>query len=99
SIQPKHPRPGMRPGCCKRKAHRADHLGYGGRRVLVSRKWSGKTLVDHKADRRAHVLATLAAAGIQPETSAETVAEYVWEKASADQVPSLPARLMRNVAE
>src|SRR5579859_5813560 len=47
-IQPKNPRPGLRPGYCKGKAHRREHLGYAGRRVLVSRKWSGKTLADHR---------------------------------------------------
>src|SRR5215469_16147640 len=55
-IQPKNPREGMWPGCCKGKAHRADKLGYGGRRVLVSRKWSGKTLADHRGDRKAWLL-------------------------------------------
>jgi hypothetical protein len=49
-IQPDNPRPGMRPGRCKGKAHRREHLGYAGRRVLVSRKWSGKTLADHRGD-------------------------------------------------
>jgi hypothetical protein len=44
-IQPKNARPGLVPGCCKGQAPDADHLGYAGRRVLVSRKWSGKTLV------------------------------------------------------
>src|ERR1700722_4455833 len=34
-IQPKGTRPGLAPGCCKGKAHDADHLGYGGRRVLT----------------------------------------------------------------
>ena len=34
----------------------AEHLGFAGRRVLVSRKWSGKTLGDHRADRRDWVL-------------------------------------------
>src|SRR6185437_12900405 len=29
-----------------------------GRRVLVSRKWSGKTLADHRADRKAWLLGT-----------------------------------------
>ena len=52
-VQPKNARPGLRPGCCKGKAHHPDHLGYAGRRVLVSRKWSGKTLADHRADRKA----------------------------------------------
>ena len=51
-VQPKNQRPGLRPGHCKGKAHRREHLGYAGRRVLVSRKWSGKTLADHRADRR-----------------------------------------------
>ena len=35
-IQPKNARPGLAPGCCKGKAHDADHLGYAGRRVLCS---------------------------------------------------------------
>ena len=51
-IQPKNARPGLVPGRCKSKAHDADHLGYAGRRVLGSRKWSGKTLADHRADRK-----------------------------------------------
>jgi hypothetical protein len=51
-IQPKNARPGLVPGACKGKAHRREYLGYPGRRVLVSRKWSGKTLADHRADRK-----------------------------------------------
>jgi hypothetical protein len=35
-IQPRNPRPGLRPGACKGKAHRREYLGYAGRRVLVS---------------------------------------------------------------
>ncbi|MFV2195550.1 replication initiator [Nocardiopsis sp. LOL_012] len=62
-LQPKDPKAGLRPGFCRSKAHRREHLGYAGRRVLVSRKWSGKTLADHKADRLAWVLDTL---GIDP---------------------------------
>jgi hypothetical protein len=44
---------------CKGKAHRPDNLGYAGRRVLVSRKWSGKTLADHRGDRKAWLLSML----------------------------------------
>src|SRR3954452_16641744 len=58
-IQPKNPRPTMRPGCCRAKAHKPTPLGYGGRRVLVSRKWTAKDLADHRHDRKAHVLAIL----------------------------------------
>ena len=58
-IQPKNPREGVRPGACKGKAHRPDNLGYAGRRVLVSRKWSGKTLADHRGDRKAWLMGML----------------------------------------
>jgi hypothetical protein len=71
-IQPKNPRPGLVPGRCKGKAHDADHLGYAGRRVLVSRKWSGKTLADHRADRKEWLLSTLGVSATDP-------ARYAWE--------------------
>jgi hypothetical protein len=53
-----------RPGRCKGKAHRRDTLGLPGRRVLVSRRWSGKTLPDHRADRQEFVRSMLADIGI-----------------------------------
>jgi hypothetical protein len=67
-IQPKNPHPGQRPGCCRSKAHKPSHLGHGGRRVLTSRKWTGKTLTDHRADRRAFVLDVL---GVPTESGAD----------------------------
>ena len=60
------------PGACKGKAHRREHLGYAGRRVLVSRKWSGKTLADHRADRKNWLMATLGISATDP-------AHYAWE--------------------
>jgi Replication initiator protein, pSAM2 len=71
-VQPKNARAGLVPGCCKGKAHDADHLGYAGRRVLVSRKWSGKTLADHRADRQAWLLSALGVSATDP-------ARYRWE--------------------
>ena len=65
-IQPKNARPGLRPGACKGKAHRREYLGYAGRRVLVSRKWSGKTLADHRADRRTWLTSDARASGNRP---------------------------------
>lgn len=53
-------------GQCKAKAHRRTTLGLPGRRVLVSRKWSGKTLPDHQADRHEFVRQLLTDAGIAP---------------------------------
>jgi excisionase family DNA binding protein len=75
-INPKNPRPGMRPGHCRGKAHRRAHLGYAGRRVLVSRRWSGKTLTEHKADRRAWLLAML---GL-PDLPATDAGRYTWHR-------------------
>jgi 8-oxo-dGTP pyrophosphatase MutT (NUDIX family) len=74
----------MVPGHCKHKAHDRSNLGLGGRRVLVSRKWSGKTLAGHKADRAAVVRAALEEAGIDPDDHDEvsvsgTDGRWSWE--------------------
>ena len=53
-AQERPARPG--PGRCKSKVHDSDHFGYAGRRVLASRKWSGKTLDDRRADRKEWLL-------------------------------------------
>jgi hypothetical protein len=66
-VQPQGARHGMVPGQCKRRAHDPENLGYGGRRVLVSRQWTGKTLAGHKADRAAVVRAALEEAGVDPD--------------------------------
>lgn len=63
-IQPAGAEPGMEPGFCTKPAHDRANLGCAGRRVLVSRQWSGKTLTAHKADRATVVREVLAAAGI-----------------------------------
>jgi hypothetical protein len=65
-IQPKNPGPGLRAGRCPSPAHDRENLGCGGRRALVSRQWSGKTLREHKADRAAVVRETLLNAGMLP---------------------------------
>ena len=63
-IQPDQPGPGLVAGRCTSKAHDREHLGCGGRRVLVSRDWSGKTLATHRADRATVVREALDAAGM-----------------------------------
>ena len=93
-VQPKNPRPGLRPGYCRGKAHRREHLGYAGRRVLVSRKWSGKTLADHRADRKHWLLATLGIPDADP-------ARYKWEPVTPgdpDHMPP-PQRMLHIVAD
>ena len=104
----------MRPGCCRRKAHKPSHLGYGGRRVLVSRKWTAKDLADHRHNRRAHVLAVLGRtpdghpAAAPGESSANSGPEptdapgegFVWElaKNSDPDVDTRQRRVLRSIA-
>ncbi|MFI6882831.1 replication initiator [Streptosporangium canum] len=96
-VQPKGAKPGMAPGRCRGKAHKPEHLGYAGRRVLVSRKWSNKTLAEHKADRRAWVLNALGLAGDPAENDPH---RYVWKPVSTKDPTRTPLakRLLRGVA-
>ncbi len=92
-ITPKHPRPGLIPGQRKGKAHRAEHLGYAGRRVLTSRKWSGKTLDDHRAERKAWLTAMLDLPATDP-------ARYRWERVTpADPDAMTPTRRLLHVLD
>jgi hypothetical protein len=93
-VQPKNARPGMRAGHCRGKAHRREHLGYAGRRVLVSRKWSGRTLADHRADRREWLLTTLGLPQTDPR-------RYTWEPVTPGDPDHLPAgqRLLHVLAD
>jgi hypothetical protein len=92
-ITPKNPRRGLTPGQCKGKAHHRANLGYAGRRVLVSRKWSGKTLADHRADRKAWLLETLGLPVDQPQ-------RYKWERVTpADDDCWTPTRPLLHVLD
>jgi hypothetical protein len=98
-IQPHGANSKTIPGRCKGRAHRRTTLGLPGRRVLVSRKWSGKTLVDHKADRMRFVLNMLAAAGIQKPGNNR--GREIWQKVRPGD-PNLPPRahlLMHAISE
>ncbi|HEY3007761.1 MAG TPA: replication initiator, partial [Micromonosporaceae bacterium] len=96
----------LRPGNCKSKVHQRATLGIGGRRILVSRDWSGKTLADHRADARAWVRALLGvttdAASAEPvDASPGEPAPIAWELARPDDpdVPPLQLRLLRAVSQ
>ncbi|WP_175582647.1 replication initiator [Nocardioides guangzhouensis] len=109
-IQPQHAGPGMSPGACPAKCHDEEHLGCGGRRVLVSRRWSGKTLDRHRADRAEVVRQTLLAAGVEVPDSQRLAADvlrsdgrprYAWEFFDPRQSPTPLYRqvLARSLAE
>jgi hypothetical protein len=82
-------------------------LGLGGRRVLVSRQWSGKTLSDHRADNRAWVRALL---GLSTNDNGDqksgdpvrpAAARYAWELAKPDEPDLAPLghRLLRAISQ
>jgi hypothetical protein len=93
-VQPKNARAGLIPGQCRGKAHRREHLGYAGRRVLVSRKWSGKTLADHRGDRKDWLMETLGLPATQPK-------QYRWEIVTPNDQDYMPParRLLHSVAD
>ncbi|HEX6403931.1 MAG TPA: replication initiator [Pseudonocardiaceae bacterium] len=99
-IQPKGARHSLTPGRCKGKAHRLEHLGIAGRRVLVSRKWSNKNLDDHRAERGEFVRQLLEQAGIQPAHGPQD-GPYRWERPapSDPDIPPRPVLLLQAVAE
>ncbi|GGL57870.1 replication initiator [Planomonospora parontospora] len=96
-VQPKGAKAGMAPGRCRSKAHKPEHLGYAGRRVLVSRKWSNKTLREHKQDRRAWVLDAL---GLADDPTQNDPHRYLWKPVSTNDPTRTPLakRLLRGVA-
>ncbi|MDQ2879909.1 MAG: hypothetical protein M3Y48_01275, partial [Actinomycetota bacterium] len=100
TIQPRGARHSMTPGRCKGKAHQPEHLGIAGRRVLVSRKWSNKTLDDHRAERGEFVRQLLQDAGIQPVHGPQD-GPYRWERPAPTDpdVPPRPVLLLQAVAE
>ncbi|MEV7011347.1 replication initiator [Streptosporangium sp. NPDC051022] len=96
-VQPKGAKAGMVPGRCRSKAHKPEYLGYAGRRVLVSRRWSGRTMRDHTRDRRAWVMEAL---GLEDDGAADRH-RYVWLRlAAGDPDAGAPGlRLLREVAK
>ena len=106
-IQPMDAGPGLIPGRCGGRAHEPENLGLGGRRVLVSREWSGKTLAEHRADRATVVREALEAAGMlapEIERMAATVLakdgkpRFVWTDTKPDPVTYVRV-IMAAVAE
>ncbi|MFI5913919.1 replication initiator [Dactylosporangium sp. NPDC051541] len=88
-IQPKNAHARLRPGNCKGRVHQRSTLGIGGRRILVSRDWSGKTLADHRYDAKAWVRALL---GVEAVPESEATAPVAWELARPNDPDLMPMR-------
>jgi hypothetical protein len=99
-VQPKGARLATIPGQCKGKAHKAEHFRRPGRRVLVSRKWSGKTLDDHRAERSTFVRQLLQRAGVRPGYAVDD-GPFEWERTTPGDpdVPTRPALLLHAISE
>ncbi|MGC5658991.1 replication initiator [Micromonospora sp. WMMD723] len=104
-VQPKKANAKLKPGRCKGKVHQRDTLGIGGRRILISRDWSGKTLSDHKHDVRAWVRSLLGVTvgldGLDDQGATVEPVRHAWELARPDDpdVPAMAHRLLRSISE
>jgi hypothetical protein len=103
-VQPKKAHGRMQPGRCKGKTHQRATLGIGGRRILVSRGWSGKTLADHKADTRAwvrNVLGVTTDAEHADSAQPDEPASFAWEMANHNDPDLAPIghRLLRALSQ
>jgi hypothetical protein len=107
-IQPEDAKPGLIPGRCTGKVHQRATLGFSGRRTLISRHWSTKTLADIRADKRAWVRAILAGAvdghdqaatDTRPPDPADGPRRYIFElaKPGSPGVPPLEHRILRAI--
>ena len=99
-IQPRKVRHSAVPGVCKSKAHKPEHLGIAGRRVLVSRKWSNKTLAEHQAERAAFVRQLLIKANVRPAYAVDD-GPFAWEstRAGDPDVPARPVLLLHAISQ
>jgi hypothetical protein len=98
-IVPKGANSKTTPGRCNGKAHRHSTLGLPGRRVLVSRKWTGKTLPDHRADREEFVLQILADAGISKAARDPAKVVIIRCESGDRRIPPRDELIMRAVAQ
>ncbi|MFD9948237.1 replication initiator [Nonomuraea sp. NPDC059023] len=98
-VTPKGARAGLVPGQCRGRAHLGVHMGYAGRRVLVSRRWSSRTLGGLMRERRAWVAEAL---GLGDELGRDAdPGRYVWVRLQGrdPEMPSLAKRLMTLLGE
>jgi hypothetical protein len=98
-IQPDGVKAGLTPGRCSGKVHQRATLGFTGRRVLISRQWSGKTLADHRADNRAWIR-TILGGGLADTDEQPQADRYAFELARPDDpdIPPLEHRILRAVS-
>ena len=100
-VQPDEAVKGLVPGRCRGRVHQKATLGYTGRRCLLSRNWSNKTLTDHRLDGRDWLRAVTAGLLDQPIEGDDPTDRhrYAYELARSDDhdVVSLQDRIFRSI--
>ncbi len=99
-VQPDGAKKNLIPGACRGKVHQRASLGYTGRRCLVSRNWSNKTLTDHRLDGRDWFRAITAGLLDDQVPEENDQHRYVYELARPGDhdVGSLQERIFRSIA-
>jgi hypothetical protein len=99
-VQPEGAKADLIPGNCRGKVHQRASLGYTGRRCLVSRNWSNKTLTDHRLDGQEWFRAVTAGLLDDQVPSENDKHRYIYELAPPDDrdVASLSDRIFRSIA-
>ncbi len=99
-VQPEGAKKDLIPGACRGKVHQRASLGYTGRRCLVSRNWSNKTLTDHRLDGRDWFRAVTAGLLDDQVPEEKDKHRYIYELARPGDhdVASLRERIFRSIA-
>jgi hypothetical protein len=99
-VQPEGAKRGLVPGACRGKVHQPATLGYTGRRCLISRNWSNKTLTDHRLDGRDWLRAIAAGLLDDQQHPEHDHGRYIYELANQHDrdIPPLQQRIFRSIA-
>ncbi len=99
-VQPEGAKKDLIPGRCRGKVHQKASLGYTGRRCLVSRNWSNKTLTDHRLDGQDWFRAVTAGLLDDQVPAENDKHRYAYELARQDEhdVASYSDRIFRSIA-
>ncbi len=99
-VQPRNAHGKLKPGQCRGKVHQRATLGFTGRRVLISRQWSNKTLTDHRADNRAWVRDLLGLSATEHAEQGKPGQRYRYQvaKRGDPDVPPVEHRILRAIS-
>lgn len=86
-------------GRCNRRAHKPEHVGVIGRRIITSRQWVGYTLPELREQRAENIRQTLSAGGIEPDPDPRSGWTYEMPGRNDPDVPDRTDMLVTSIAE